>query len=109
MGTADIVIIHDMDWNPHNDIQAFSRAHRIGQKNKVMIYRFVCRNTVEERMTQVCKQKMMLTELVIHKGLSNADKDESGKADTLSKKEVNDILKFGVEKLFKDDEEGKVV
>jgi len=33
--------------------QAFSRAHRIGQRNKVMIYRFVSRNTVEEKIAQV--------------------------------------------------------
>lgn len=39
--TADTVILYDSDWNPHNDIQAFSRAHRIGQKRKVMIYRLV--------------------------------------------------------------------
>ena len=39
LATADTVIIYDSDWNPHNDIQAFSRAHRIGQTNKVMIYR----------------------------------------------------------------------
>lgn len=53
LATADTVIIFDSDWNPHNDIQAFSRAHRIGQANKVMIYRFVTRNSVEERVTQV--------------------------------------------------------
>lgn len=35
LATADTVIIYDSDWNPHNDIQAFSRAHRIGQANKV--------------------------------------------------------------------------
>ena len=35
LATADTVIIYDSDWNPHNDIQAFSRAHRIGQTNKV--------------------------------------------------------------------------
>lgn len=34
LATADTVIIYDSDWNPHNDIQAFSRAHRIGQANK---------------------------------------------------------------------------
>jgi SNF2 family DNA or RNA helicase len=45
--------------------QAFSRAHRIGQKNKVMIYRFVTKNTVEEHVTQVAKKKMMLTHLVV--------------------------------------------
>ena len=43
LATADTVIIYDSDWNPHNDIQAFSRAHRIGQTSKVMIYRFVTR------------------------------------------------------------------
>lgn len=37
LATADTVIIYDSDWNPHNDIQAFSRAHRIGQANKVII------------------------------------------------------------------------
>lgn len=68
LATADTVIIFDSDWNPHNDIQAFSRAHRIGQANKVMIYRFVTRNSVEERVTQVAKKKMMLTHLVVRPG-----------------------------------------
>ena len=72
LATADTVIIYDSDWNPHNDIQAFSRAHRIGQANKVMIYRFVTRNSVEERITQVAKKKMMLTHLVVRPGLGNS-------------------------------------
>merc|ERR1712083_616879 len=95
--TADTVIIYDSDWNPHNDIQALSRAHRIGQKNKVMIYRFVTRNTVEERVTQVTKKKMMLTHLVVQPGMN-------GKGANLSKKDIDDILKFGTEELFKEDE-----
>jgi len=98
--TADTVIIYDSDWNPHNDIQALSRAHRIGQKNKVMIYRFVTRNTVEERVTQVAKKKMMLTHLVVQPGMSGG---ASGKAN-LSKKEIDDILKFGTEDLFNTEE-----
>lgn len=40
LATADTVIIYDSDWNPHNDIQAFSRAHRIGQANKVINFNF---------------------------------------------------------------------
>ena len=40
LATADTVIIYDSDWNPHNDIQAFSRAHRIGQHNKVKVTLF---------------------------------------------------------------------
>merc|ERR1712088_433866 len=98
LATADTVVIYDSDWNPHNDIQAFSRAHRIGQQNKVMIYRFVTRNTVEERVTQVAKKKMMLTHLVVQPGMAGGGKSN------LSKKEIDDILKFGTEELFKEEE-----
>nr|XP_054768903.1 chromodomain-helicase-DNA-binding protein Mi-2 homolog isoform X3 [Lytechinus pictus] len=98
LATADTVIIYDSDWNPHNDIQAFSRAHRIGQSNKVMIYRFVTRASVEERITQVAKKKMMLTHLVVRPGLGSQAKG------AMSKKELDEILKFGTEQLFKDDE-----
>ncbi|XP_078467699.1 chromodomain-helicase-DNA-binding protein 5-like isoform X2 [Lampetra fluviatilis] len=102
LATADTVIIYDSDWNPHNDIQAFSRAHRIGQANKVMIYRFVTRASVEERITQVAKKKMMLTHLVVRPGLG------STKTGSMSKQELDDILKFGTEELFKDDVEGEI-
>ncbi|XP_062848646.1 chromodomain-helicase-DNA-binding protein 4 [Trichomycterus rosablanca] len=94
LATADTVIIYDSDWNPHNDIQAFSRAHRIGQNRKVMIYRFVTKASVEERITQVAKKKMMLTHLVVRPGLGS-------KAGNMSKQELDDILKFGTEQLFK--------
>ncbi|XP_069776242.1 chromodomain-helicase-DNA-binding protein 3 isoform X4 [Narcine bancroftii] len=100
LATADTVIIFDSDWNPHNDIQAFSRAHRIGQANKVMIYRFVTRASVEERITQVAKRKMMLTHLVVRPGLGS-------KTGSMSKQELDDILKFGTEELFKGDIEGE--
>lgn len=96
LATADTVIIYDSDWNPHNDIQAFSRAHRIGQNKKVMIYRFVTKASVEERITQVAKKKMMLTHLVVRPGLGS-------KAGSMSKQELDDILKFGTEQLFKDE------
>ncbi|XP_056400529.1 chromodomain-helicase-DNA-binding protein 5 isoform X2 [Hyla sarda] len=99
LATADTVIIYDSDWNPHNDIQAFSRAHRIGQNKKVMIYRFVTRASVEERITQVAKRKMMLTHLVVRPGLGS-------KSGSMTKQELDDILKFGTEELFKDEIEG---
>ena len=66
-----------------------------------MIYRFVTRNTVEERVTQVAKKKMMLTHLVVQPGMSG-----QGKAN-LSKKEIDDILKFGTEELFTDEAVGE--
>ena len=79
-------------------LQAFSRAHRIGQSNKVMIYRFVTRSSVEERITEVAKKKMMLTHLVVRPGMGSG-----GTAPSLSKRELDDILRFGTEDLFKDE------
>lgn len=67
-----------------------------------MIYRFVTRASVEERITQVAKRKMMLTHLVVRPGLGS-------KAGSMSKQELDDILKFGTEELFKDENEGKNV
>ncbi|UMM35871.1 hypothetical protein L5515_008295 [Caenorhabditis briggsae] len=98
LATADTVIIYDSDWNPHNDIQAFSRAHRLGQKHKVMIYRFVTKNSVEERITTVAKKKMLLNHLVVRAGLGGKE----GKS--MSKTELDDVLRWGTEELFKEDE-----
>ncbi len=44
---ADTVIIYDSDWNPQMDLQAMDRAHRIGQKNPVNVYRMITENTIE--------------------------------------------------------------
>ena len=103
LATADTVIIYDSDWNPHNDIQAFSRAHRIGQKNKVLIYRFVTQNSVEERVAQVAKRKMMLNHLVIRPGIGSKN------SAALSKNEMDDILRFGSQDLFKEEDSTKDV
>ncbi|KRY80091.1 Chromodomain-helicase-DNA-binding protein 3 [Trichinella pseudospiralis] len=100
LATADTVIIYDSDWNPHNDIQAFSRAHRIGQNRKVMIYRFVTRNSVEERITTVAKKKMMLTHLVVRAGIGN-------RGPSMSKQELDDVLRWGTEELFKEGDDEK--
>lgn len=47
---ADTVVIYDSDWNPQMDLQAMDRAHRIGQKNMVNVYRLITENTVEEKI-----------------------------------------------------------
>lgn len=63
-----------------------------------MIYRFVTRSSVEERITEVAKKKMMLTHLVVRPGMGSG-----GSAPSLSKRELDDILRFGTEDLFKDE------
>ena len=47
---ADTVIFVDHDWNPQKDIQAMDRAHRIGQKKVVNVYRIITRGTLEEKI-----------------------------------------------------------
>lgn len=67
--TADTVIIFDSDWNPHQDLQAQDRAHRIGQKNEVRVLRLVSVNSVEERILAAAKYKLNLDEKVIQAGM----------------------------------------
>ncbi|SJK86232.1 SNF2 family N-terminal domain [Babesia microti strain RI] len=57
---ATCVIIMDHDWNPHNDIQAEDRIHRIGQKKPVSIYRICCKDTIEERILAAWVEKLKL-------------------------------------------------
>ena len=47
--TADSVVIYDSDWNPQADLQAQDRAHRIGQKKEVKVFRFVTQDSIEEK------------------------------------------------------------
>src|SRR5208282_4341507 len=62
--TADTVIIYDSDWNPHQDLQAQDRAHRIGQKNEVRILRLISINSVEEKILAAAKYKLNMDEKV---------------------------------------------
>jgi TATA-binding protein-associated factor len=57
---ADTVVFYDHDWNPANDRQAQDRAHRIGQKRVVNVYRLVTQGTLEEKILarQVLKQDL---------------------------------------------------
>ncbi|KAF6216793.1 hypothetical protein GE061_001143 [Apolygus lucorum] len=110
LATADTVIIFDSDWNPQNDLQAQARAHRIGQKNQVNIYRLVTKSSVEENIVERAKQKMVLDHLVIQRmdttGRTVLDKKSTSSTTPFNKEELTAILKFGTEELFKDEEDG---
>jgi len=67
--TADTVIIFDSDWNPHQDLQAQDRAHRIGQKNEVRVLRLMTVNSVEERILAAARYKLNVDEKVIQAGM----------------------------------------
>jgi hypothetical protein len=124
LATADTVIIYDSDWNPQNDLQAQARAHRIGQTKQVNIYRLVAKQSVEETIIERAKQKMVLDHLVIQRmdttgrnAFQNLNNNTSTSSSTttdnrpLTKEELNTIIKFGAEDLFKENaphEEGSV-
>jgi hypothetical protein len=57
---ADYVFLLDPWWNPAIEAQAVDRAHRIGQKNKVFTYKFITRNTVEEKILALQQNKIKL-------------------------------------------------
>lgn len=58
---ADYVFILDPWWNPAVEAQAVDRAHRIGQKRKVFTYKFITRDTVEEKILLLQQRKLKLT------------------------------------------------
>ncbi|EME43167.1 hypothetical protein DOTSEDRAFT_72522 [Dothistroma septosporum NZE10] len=79
--TADTVIIYDSDWNPHQDLQAQDRAHRIGQKNEVRILRLITSNSVEEKILERAQYKLDMDGKVIQAGKfdnksTNEERDE---------------------------------
>jgi len=75
---ADTVIHFDPWWNPAAENQATDRAHRIGQKQAVFVYKFICKNTVEEKILEMQSKKKSLMEAIFsdatHKGkITKAD------------------------------------
>ncbi|KAJ3007535.1 hypothetical protein HKX48_009063, partial [Thoreauomyces humboldtii] len=91
---ADTIIIFDADWNPHRDIQAMARAHRIGQDKPLVVYRFFTRKCVEEKVLEAGKKKLVLDHLLIE--------SMGGKQD--SSVDLTDIIKYGAKALFEQDE-----
>jgi SWI/SNF-related matrix-associated actin-dependent regulator of chromatin subfamily A member 5 len=61
LATASDVVLLDQDWNPQITLQAEARAHRIGQKNPVTIYKLVSQGTVEEQMMGRIQKKLYLS------------------------------------------------
>jgi len=74
---ADYVFIIDPWWNPAVEKQAVNRAHRIGQNKKVMVYRYISKNTIEEKIILLQKKKNNLADSFINnnplKDISNND------------------------------------
>jgi len=86
---ADTVIFFDHDWNPTNDMQAMDRAHRIGQKRRVMVYRLIVTNSIEEEVMNLQKFKKDVASAVVS--------TENSSVSTLGSHKLVDLLEGSVE------------
>ncbi|KAK7737946.1 hypothetical protein SLS53_006324 [Cytospora paraplurivora] len=100
LATADTVIILDPDFNPHQDLQALSRAHRIGQKKKVLCFQLMTKGSVEEKIMQIGRKKMALDHALIESMDKNEDEDAG--------EDLESILKHGADALFGDNEKEQI-
>jgi chromodomain-helicase-DNA-binding protein 1 len=110
--TADTVVIFDSDWNPHQDLQAMSRAHRIGQTRPVTVYRFVSKETVEEEILERARNKLILEYITIARAVeppTDARQRQLGDklaqvsvttAEPTTADEISRILKLRSQKMF---------
>lgn len=76
---ADTVIFVEHDWNPQRDLQAMDRAHRIGQKKVVNVYRLITRGTLEEKILSLQRFKIDVASTVVNQqnaGLATMDTNE---------------------------------
>ncbi|KAI9270458.1 hypothetical protein BDA99DRAFT_557285 [Phascolomyces articulosus] len=76
---ADTVIFVEHDWNPMKDLQAMDRAHRIGQKKVVNVYRLITRGTLEEKIMGLQKFKLNIANTIVNQqnsGLQSMDTDQ---------------------------------
>jgi len=90
---ADTVIFVEHDWNPSKDLQAMDRAHRIGQKRVVNVYRLITKDTIEEKIMGLQKFKLNIANTVVS-------------AENASLKQMGNV---GLLDLFTNDKEKKKV
>lgn len=81
---ADTVIFVEHDWNPMKDLQAMDRAHRIGQKKVVNVYRLITRKSLEEKIMGLQKFKLIIANTVVS--------DENASIDTMGTDQLFDLF-----------------
>jgi SNF2 family DNA or RNA helicase len=81
---ADTVFIFDPWWNAAAENQAIDRAHRIGQRNTVMAYKFITKDTIEEKIILLQQKKKELFDSIIS--------TDSAALKSLSEEDINYIL-----------------
>ncbi|MCR4707736.1 MAG: SWF/SNF helicase family protein, partial [Clostridiales bacterium] len=82
---ADLVVLLDPWWNAAAETQAADRAHRIGQKHPVTVYRIIAKDTIEERILELQEKKRQLADDILSGSASGAA--------ALSREELLELLK----------------
>jgi superfamily II DNA/RNA helicase len=96
---ANVVIVFDSDWNPQVDLQAIDRAHRIGQRKQVIIYRLVTEGSVEEKIVERAARKLQVDHLIMQKGNYRTERDQKSQ-DKLSNNEMLSMIKYGAQEII---------
>lgn len=87
---ADTVIFVEHDWNPMKDLQAMDRAHRIGQKKVVNVYRLITQKTLEEKIMGLQKFKILTANTVVSSENASLETMDTGELFDLFNANVND-------------------
>jgi len=95
LATADIVILFDSDWNPQMDLQAMDRAHRIGQKKEVQVFRLCIENSIEEKVIEKAYKKLRLDAMVIQQGRLTENRNTK-----VNKDDLLNMVRYGAELVF---------
>uniref|UniRef100_A0A0N4ZBL1 TATA-binding protein-associated factor n=1 Tax=Parastrongyloides trichosuri TaxID=131310 RepID=A0A0N4ZBL1_PARTI len=107
---ADVVIFFDHDWNPVKDLQAIDRAHRIGQKKNVIVYRLITKETIEEKVMNLQRFKTNTANVIVgadNSSLKSMDTSELielfslGNKTTSRKRRVEEDTNTSVVKKYK--------
>lgn len=95
---ADTCIMHDLDFNPFNDLQAEDRCHRIGQKREVTVIKLVAKDTVDEDVFDMQERKSKMNAAIM-------DNDTQAKQQATKDKRV--VLQSAVDRFLKSPAEKK--
>ena len=87
---ADTVILYDLWWNPAVEEQATGRAHRLGQKKVVQVWRLIAEGTIEEKINSLQQEKKELFDQVI-----TADGSPDQQLNQLTESDIREILSIG--------------
>lgn len=72
--SADTVVFYEHDWNPFNDLQAMDRAHRLGQKRVVNVFRLISKETIEERVMNYQNFKVFVASSIVTQQNTDVEK-----------------------------------